>query len=73
VRQERATEAYRPEAPLRQSAFLRVPLPRSCRLRQERAAEADFRPEVQLRHSALLRVISQSRPRYRFVLTRRSD
>jgi len=73
VRQERATEAYRPEAPLRQSAFLRVPLPRSCRLRQERAAEADFRAEVQLRHSALLRVISQSRPRYRFVLTRRSD
>jgi hypothetical protein len=73
VRQERATEASRPEAPLRQSAFLRVPLPRSCRLRQERAAEGDFRLEVQLRHSALLRVISQLRARYRFVLTRRSD
>jgi hypothetical protein len=57
--QERATEAYRPEAPLRQSALLRVPLP----LRQERA---------QLR-TALPWVIWQSRPRYRFVLTRRSD
>jgi hypothetical protein len=32
-RQERATEAYRPDAPLRQSALLRVPLP----LRLERA------------------------------------
>jgi hypothetical protein len=73
ARQERATEAYRPEAPLRQSALLRVPFPRSCRLRQERAGEADFQPEAPLRHSALLRVIWQLRPRYRFVLTRRSD
>jgi hypothetical protein len=61
VRQERATEAYRPEAPLRQSALLRVPLSR----RQQRAEEADFRPEAPLQHSALPRVIWQSRPRYR--------
>ena len=58
VRQERATEAYRPEAPLRQSALLRVPLSR----RQQRAEEADFRPEAPLQHSALPRVIWQSRP-----------
>jgi hypothetical protein len=73
ARQERATEAYRPEARLQQSALLREPLPRSCRLRQERAPEADFRREAPLRHSALLRVIWPLRPRYRFVLTRRSD
>src|SRR4029077_20743696 len=73
ARQERATEAYRPEAPLRQSALLREPFRRSCCLRRERAAEADFQPEAPLRHSALLRVIWQLRPRYRFVLTRRSD
>src|SRR4029077_6251075 len=62
ARQERATEAYRPDARLRQSAVLRVPLP----LLQERA---DFRREAQLR-TALPRVIWPSRPRY---LTRRSD
>jgi hypothetical protein len=43
---------------------LRVPLPL-------RAAEADFRPEAPLRR--LPRVIWQSRSRYRFVRTSRSD
>ena len=51
ARQERATEAFRPEAPLRQSVLLQVLLP----LRQ---ALADFRLDgPPLRHSALPQVI----------------